>query len=71
MSRVVAALSLCLLSTVASAHPKLPEIPVSLDPRLVVERFAAAPDIVQPIALCFDTKGRLLVVESHTHFRPA
>ncbi len=44
--------------------------PVSSDPRLVVELFAAAPDIVHPIATDFDAKGRLLVVESHTHFRP-
>ncbi|MBO0700383.1 MAG: hypothetical protein J2P46_18440, partial [Zavarzinella sp.] len=47
------------------------DAPKSLDPRLVVEPFAAAPDIVQPIAADFDSKGRLLVVESHTHFRPA
>ena len=47
------------------------KIPTSADPRLVVERFASAPDIVQPIATDFDSKGRLLVVESHTHFRPA
>jgi putative membrane-bound dehydrogenase-like protein len=44
--------------------------PAALDPRLVVEPFAAAPDIVQPIAATFDARGRLLVVESHTHFRP-
>jgi putative membrane-bound dehydrogenase-like protein len=55
----------------AQEKPKAPAAPVSADPRLVVERFAAAPDIVQPIALDFDSKGRLLVVESHTHFRPA
>src|SRR5262245_10162325 len=53
------------LSATAADNPK------SLDPRLVVEPFAAAPDIVQPIAADFDSKGRLLVVESHTHFRPA
>ncbi|HKA05840.1 MAG TPA: PVC-type heme-binding CxxCH protein [Gemmataceae bacterium] len=47
------------------------KLPTSADPRLVVERFAAAPDIVHPIATDFDSKGRLLVVESHTHFRPA
>ncbi|HVK14109.1 MAG TPA: PVC-type heme-binding CxxCH protein, partial [Gemmataceae bacterium] len=41
------------------------------DPRLVVELFAAAPDVVHPIALDFDARGRLLVIESHTHFRPA
>lgn len=44
--------------------------PVSSDSRLVVELFASAPDIVHPIATDFDSKGRLLVVESHTHFRP-
>lgn len=47
------------------------EIPVSADSRLEVKLFAAAPDIVHPIAADFDAKGRLLVVESHTHFRPA
>lgn len=65
-------LAVFLLSTAAaSAQPQPPETPVSADKRLVVECFAAAPDIVQPIALDFDAKGRLLVVESHTHFRPA
>src|SRR5439155_2820143 len=54
-----------------AAPPKPGDAPVSADPRLVVERFAVAPDIVHPIALDFDAKGRLLVVESHTHFRPA
>jgi len=51
--------------------PRPPETPISSDSRLVVKRFAGAPDIVHPIALDFDAKGRLLVVESHTHFRPA
>ncbi len=45
-------------------------IPRSLDPRLEIRLFAAAPEIVQPIALDFDSRGRLLVIESHTHFRP-
>jgi putative membrane-bound dehydrogenase-like protein len=44
--------------------------PRSLDPRLEIVPFAASPDIVHPIACDFDKKGRLLVVESHTHFRP-
>jgi putative membrane-bound dehydrogenase-like protein len=47
------------------------DAPRASDPRLVVERFAAAPDIVQPVSIDFDSKGRLLVIESHTHFRPA
>jgi putative membrane-bound dehydrogenase-like protein len=51
--------------------PHVADRPVSSDPRLVVELFAAAPDIVHPIAMDFDARGRLLVIESHTHFRPA
>lgn len=44
--------------------------PKTSDPRLEVVLFAAAPDIVHPIGIDFDSKGRLLVIESHTHFRP-
>lgn len=44
--------------------------PKATDPRLVVELVAAQPDIVHPVACDFDHKGRLLVVESHTHFAP-
>jgi putative membrane-bound dehydrogenase-like protein len=44
--------------------------PRSLDPRLEIVQIAASPDIVHPIACDVDKKGRLLVVESHTHFRP-
>jgi putative membrane-bound dehydrogenase-like protein len=46
------------------------EIPKVADPRLVVELVAAAPDIVHPVACDFDHTGRLLVIESHTHFAP-
>jgi putative membrane-bound dehydrogenase-like protein len=46
------------------------DIPRAHDPRLRVELFAAAPDIVHPVSLDFDSRGRLLVIESHTHFRP-
>jgi hypothetical protein len=35
-----------------------------------LELVAQEPDIVTPIAMAFDAKGRLLVVESHTHQRP-
>ena len=62
----VVALAALLAAGGARAEP-----PVAADSRLVVTRFAAAPDIVHPISLDFDAKGRLLVVESHTHFRPA
>lgn len=46
------------------------EIPKSLDDRLTVELFAAEPDIVTVTGLTVDPKGRVLVVESQTHFRP-
>jgi putative membrane-bound dehydrogenase-like protein len=68
--RILTLAALLHFATTAPAQPKL-EAPISADKRLVVELFAAAPDIVHPIALDFDAKGRLLVVESHTHFPPA
>src|SRR6059036_3278064 len=54
----------------ASVAPGQQDTPKASDPRLVVELFAQAPDIVHPIACDFDARGRLLVVESHTHFAP-
>jgi putative membrane-bound dehydrogenase-like protein len=71
--RLALAIGLLQLGTAAPAQQKhvVPATPVSADPRLVVECFASAPEIVQPISLDFDAKGRLLVVESHTHFRPS
>lgn len=47
------------------------DVPRVHDSRLEVVRFASAPDIVHPIGIDFDSRGRLLVIESHTHFRPA
>jgi hypothetical protein len=35
-----------------------------------LELVASEPEIVTPVAMTFDALGRLLVVESHTHFRP-
>jgi putative membrane-bound dehydrogenase-like protein len=64
-----AAVAVVLLASARGQNP--PPTPTAADPRLVVAPFASAPDIVQPIALDFDSRGRLLVVESHTHFRPA
>jgi putative membrane-bound dehydrogenase-like protein len=54
----------------SSATAQNVDVPKAADPRLVVELVAAAPDIVHPIACDFDAKGRLLVIESHTHFAP-
>jgi putative membrane-bound dehydrogenase-like protein len=46
-------------------------LPQTLDSRLVFERIAAEPEIVTPTGIAVDHRGRILVVESHTHFRPA
>ena len=56
------------VSLAAAAVAELP--PKVVDPRLVLERFAADPEIVTPTGLTVDAKGRVLVIESHTHFRP-
>src|SRR5205814_5515222 len=62
---------ICFVGESVSSYVAADPDPHSPDSRLVVERFAAAPDIVHPIGMAFDSRGRLLVIESHTHFRPA
>ncbi len=61
--------SLCLACSASAAEVEL-ETPRVLDERLQIELFAADPDIVTPCGLAVDARGRVLVVESHTHFRP-
>ncbi|QDU97680.1 PVC-type heme-binding CxxCH protein [Lignipirellula cremea] len=46
------------------------EEPQVLDKHFRLQQVAAAPDLVTPIGLTFDGRGRLLVIESHTHFPP-
>jgi len=55
-------------SLAAAAEPELPKV---LDAGLKIELFAAEPRIVTPIGIAVDERGRVLVIESHTHFRPA
>jgi putative membrane-bound dehydrogenase-like protein len=64
-------IALICLSTSYSASTYKKELPRVLDPRLEVKLIADDPAIVHPVAITFDKKGRLLVVESHSHFRPA
>jgi putative membrane-bound dehydrogenase-like protein len=45
--------------------------PKSLDPRLTIELFADAPQIVTPTDLAVDHLGRVWAIESNTHFPPA
>ncbi len=42
--------------------------PVVKDPLLQIELLSAEPDLVTPIGCAVDRKGRIFVVESHTHF---
>src|SRR5690349_8070722 len=57
---------LILLATVAAPV----ELPRVVDPRLRIELVAAEPDIVTPTGIAVDERGRVLCIESHTHFRP-
>ncbi|MEM7315762.1 MAG: PVC-type heme-binding CxxCH protein, partial [Planctomycetota bacterium] len=46
-------------------------IPEVLAPDFELIEFAKTPEIVTPIGAAFDDKGRLLVIESHTHKTPS
>jgi putative membrane-bound dehydrogenase-like protein len=61
-------LAVASVALAADASPPAP--PRSLDSRLVFERIAAEPEIVTPTGIAVDGHGRVLVIESHTHFRP-
>lgn len=64
--RVVVALG-CLVGVVGVGQAAPPS---PVDPALVIQRFASEPEIVTPVGITVDAKGRVLVIESHTHFRP-
>ena len=57
-------LTAALAVTLIAADPKVTDETYSL------EHVVAEPDLVTPVGAAFDDRGRLLVVESHTHFRP-
>lgn len=58
--------SFCVLHS-SAADVAMPKV---LDDRLAFELFAAEPQIVTPTGIAIDEKGRVLCIESHTHFRP-
>src|SRR4051794_37749257 len=67
------ALLAVLVATVAQADdlPKvLDEFPKVLDPRLKLELIAESPTVRTPTGIAIDDKGRVYVIESHTHFPP-
>jgi putative membrane-bound dehydrogenase-like protein len=45
--------------------------PTAADDRLIIELVAREPDIVTPTGLAVDERGRIWVIENHTHQRPA
>jgi putative membrane-bound dehydrogenase-like protein len=47
-----------------------PERPRVLDERLEINLIARDPELVTPVGLVVDDAGRVIVIESHTHFRP-
>ncbi|HZL36088.1 MAG TPA: PVC-type heme-binding CxxCH protein [Tepidisphaeraceae bacterium] len=61
------ALSIAIVASPASAAP---EPPRSADPSAKISLFASEPQIVTPIGATVDAKGRLMVIESNSHFRP-
>src|SRR2546423_8165195 len=66
--RVVVLLAFTIAGTNAFAEaPKPPRI---TDPSVKLTLFASDPDVVTPIGATVDARGRLLIVESHSHFRP-
>lgn len=69
MSRRSISSFLCVLFITAVAFAAAPEAPQTVD-GVKVSLFAAEPQIVTPIGATVDAKGRLLVIESNTHFRP-
>jgi len=52
----------CGVGNLVASEPRV------LDHRMQLELVAREPDIVTPVGLTFDQQGRLLVIESHTHF---
>ncbi len=64
---LVLCLPLLVRAPVVGAEVTPPKV---LDDRLTLDLFASDPDIVTPVSIDVDTKGRVWVIESHTHFTP-
>ncbi len=58
---------LCVVLALVAAPVEMPRV---VDDRLQLELILQEPDIVTPTGLTIDAAGRILVIESHTHFRP-
>lgn len=64
-----ALLFLCALcALVGGSSSSYADTPKVLDPDLQLDLFLSEPEIVTPVALDVDQRGRVWVIESHTHF---
>jgi putative membrane-bound dehydrogenase-like protein len=69
-NRLAVLLPLCGLALAVSPMTAFAAKPRVLADGYKLELIAKEPEIVTPISMAFDGKGRLLVIESHTHERP-
>src|SRR5687767_4502042 len=68
MPRLLAALLVpSVFSVLSAAEPAAPTVN---DAGLKIELFAQEPLVQQPIGMTFTQDGKLLVIQSNTHFRP-
>src|SRR5687768_17061470 len=63
-----AVVAVCLLARASAEAPATP--PRVADGRLDLALVASEPDVVTPVGLDVDRRGRLFVLESHTHSPP-
>ncbi len=79
---VAASMAASLSAAVAEGSPPRPRLPLAsglapaaaveamaVPPGFVVKLLAAEPDVCQPIAMCFDDRGRLWVAEAYSYPR--
>src|SRR4051794_14556458 len=62
---------LCLVALLNVVRRASADPPAASDNRLTVELIAKEPDIVTPTGVAVDERGRIFVIENHTHQRPA
>ena len=64
-------LTILAMLSLAIGSPASAAAPVPIDQRLVIELIAQEPDLVTPTGVAVDERGRIWVIENHTHQRPA
>lgn len=61
---------LCIFCTRGALAAEKIDSPQSSDPSAKISLIASEPDVVTPIGATVDSHGKLLFIESNTHFRP-